>query len=93
MSYSKTKTSFYRRLLVAYLIATGINTVPAIMEATGIPRRTAQDTISSLAELDINCVFIGATKSGNYKITHWGAINKAWIKNHLQHIRNILDYR
>ncbi|MBF4291574.1 helix-turn-helix domain-containing protein, partial [Vibrio anguillarum] len=39
---SKTQTSFLRRVLVAYLIDTGKNTVPLVMEATGMPRRTAQ---------------------------------------------------
>lgn len=54
---SKTRTSFYRRLYVAHLISQGTDTVPAIMEATGMPRRTAQDTLSALAELDIQCAF------------------------------------
>ena len=75
MTHSKTKTSFYRRLYVAYLISTGCNTVPAIIERTGMPRRTAQDTIKALHELDIVCEFIGATKDGNYQISDWGSIN------------------
>ena len=37
---SKTRTSFYRRLYVAWLISQGTDTVPAIMEATGMPRRS-----------------------------------------------------
>ena len=48
---SKTRTSFYRRLYVAWLISQGTDTVPAIMEVTGMPRRTAQDTLTALAEL------------------------------------------
>jgi len=92
MKYSKTKTSFYRRLYVAYLIDGKANTVPAIVEATGMPRRTAQDTISALAEIEIKCEFVGATKSGKYKITSWGAIKKEWIKKHLQHIKSVLQY-
>ena len=47
MEPSKTRTSFYRRLYVAWLISQGTDTVPAIMEATGMPRRTAQDTLSA----------------------------------------------
>lgn len=46
---SKTKSSFYRRLYVAHLIEQGVASVPALIEATGMPRRTAQDTIASLA--------------------------------------------
>ena len=92
MKHSKTKTSYYRRLYVAYLIDTGVNTVPAIMEATGMPRRTAQDTINALSELDIECAFAGPTKSGEYKIKNWAAIQKAWIKNNLQHVKDVLLY-
>ena len=54
MEVSKTKSSFYRRLYVAWLIDSQTATsVPALMEATGMPRRTAQDTIAALADLDI----------------------------------------
>lgn len=92
MNYSKTKTSFYRRLYVAYLIEQGINTVPSIMLATGMPRRTAQDTISALEEIDIECRFIGANKDGKYEIGGWGAINKKWIDVNIQHIKAVLAY-
>ena len=44
---SKTRTSFYRRLYVAHLISQGTDTVPAIMAATGMPRRT--DVLAHLA--------------------------------------------
>ena len=51
MPPSKTKTSFYRRLYVAWLIhSETASSVPAIMAATGMPRRTAQDTLEALAE-------------------------------------------
>jgi len=92
MKHSKTKTSYYRRLYVAYLIDSGINTVPAIIEATGMPRRTAQATINALSEFDIKCDHIGAKKSGEYKVTNWAAIQKTWIKNNLQHIKDVLEY-
>lgn len=92
MYHSKTKTSFYRRLLVAYLIDSGTNTVPAIIAATGMPRRTAQDTILALSEITIECEFVGATKAGKYKIMNWGAIRKSWVKNHLLHINDVLEY-
>ncbi len=46
MDISKTKSSFYRRLYVAWLIDSGTaSSVPALTEVTGMPRRTAQDTI------------------------------------------------
>lgn len=92
MTYSKTKTSFYRRLYVAYLIDTSANTVPTITAATGMPRRTAQDTILALHELDIVCEFVGATKDGGYRVSDWGAIDKRWIKAHLAQIKRVLNY-
>lgn len=89
---SKTKTSFYRRLYVAYLIHSGINTVPAIVRVTGMPRRTAQDTIIALGEIDILCHFQGANKDGNYRIDDWGAIRYPWVKTNLKHIAATLNY-
>lgn len=87
---SKTKTSYYRRLLVAYLIDTGINTPALILEATGMPRRTLQDTIKALAELDIECEDAGGTINKSYSIKSWGAIESSWIKNNLQQIKDVL---
>ncbi len=89
---TKTKSSFYRRLLVAKLIDQGINTVPAIMAETGMPRRTAQDTIGALQELDIQCAFEGANKDGGYVISDWGAINKKWLSQHMADIQAALGY-
>ncbi|PKQ80506.1 hypothetical protein CJP16_06880 [Aeromonas sobria] len=93
---SKTRTSFYRRLYVAWLISQGTDTVPALMEATGMPRRTAQDTLSALGELDISCAFEqteGARHlQGHYHISDWGPINPAWIKAQLPLIKETLSY-
>ncbi|WP_447593338.1 winged helix-turn-helix domain-containing protein [Aquipseudomonas campi] len=97
MDVSKTKSSFYRRLYVAWLIDSGTATsVPALMEATGMPRRTAQDTLAALAELDILCDFRQQAgernNAGHYEIRDWGAIDKRWIATHLQQIKTILGY-
>lgn len=62
------------------------------MEATGMPRRTAQDTISALEEIDIECEFVGANKDGKYQIVNWGAIDKKWIDLNLQQIKDVLAY-
>lgn len=97
MEVSKTKSSFYRRLYVAWLIdsQTAVS-VPALTEATGMPRRTAQDTIAALADLDIICEFeqeSGARNhAGQYRIRDWGAIDRQWIGAHLAHIRKVLGY-
>jgi hypothetical protein len=97
MTVSKTKTSFYRRLYVAWLIDSGSATsVPALMEATGMPRRTAQDTLAALADLDIECTFEQDDgerhNAGHYAIRNWGAIDKGWIERNLAHIKSVLDY-
>ena len=97
MEVSKTRTSFYRRLYVAWLIDSGSATsVPALMAATGMPRRTAQDTLAALAELDIGCDFIQhdgeRNNTGHYRISDWGPINRAWVEAHLAQIKQLLDY-
>ena len=91
VKHSKTKSSFYRRIYVAYLIDDGVNSVPAIIAATGMPRRTVQDTITALKELSIDCEFIGGKKNGSYQINDWGAISKTWVKNNLKHVLYVLD--
>ena len=97
MTVSKTKTSFYRRLYVAWLIDSGqACTVPALEAATGMPRRTAQDTLAALGELDIDCLFVQQdgerNNAGHYLIRNWGAINPQWIAAHLPQIKTLLGY-
>lgn len=89
---SKTKSSFYRRLYVAYLIDSGTNTVQGIIDDTGMHRRTLQDTITALSEIDIICSASGGTKNKTYSIEDWGAINKSYIKNNIQHIIDVLHF-
>jgi hypothetical protein len=97
MDVSKTKSSFYRRLYVAYLIDSEIaSSVPALTDVTGMPRRTAQDTIAALADLDIVCEFEqmdGARNhAGGYRIRDWGAIDRQWIEQNLQQVKAVLGY-
>ncbi|WP_248730931.1 winged helix-turn-helix domain-containing protein [Pseudomonas sp. MWU13-2517] len=97
MDVSKTKSSFYRRLYVAYLIDSQLaSNVPALTDVTGMPRRTAQDTITALADLDIVCEFEqedGARNhAGHYRIRNWGAIDRRWIEVNLGQIKQVLGY-
>ncbi|MBB2494535.1 winged helix-turn-helix domain-containing protein [Aquipseudomonas ullengensis] len=97
MDISKTKSSFYRRLYVAWLIDSGVAaSVPALIEATGMPRRTAQDTLLALGELDIECVFEQQegerNNAGHYVIRNWGAIDKQWVSANLARIKALLGY-
>jgi hypothetical protein len=86
-STSKTKSSFY----IAYLIDTGINTVQGLLDATNMHRRTLQDTILALSEIDILCESSGGTKNKTYSIDDWGVVNKGYIKSNLKHIKDVLQ--
>jgi len=88
MVHSKTKTSFYRRIYVAWLIQQGINSVPKIIETTGMPRRTAQDTLAAIHELDIGM----DNSNGTYRIVSWGAVNQQWVDTNIQHLKTVLAY-
>jgi len=97
MEISKTRSSFYRRIYVAWLIDSGAaRTVPELMAVTGMPRRTAQDTLTALAELDIDCVFEQQAgernNAGHYQIRDWGAINRQWVASHLNQLKAALGY-
>ncbi len=86
--HSKTKTSFYRRVYLAWLITQGVNTVPKIIQATGMPRRTAQDTLAAIHELDIDM----QNTNGCYRIEDWGAVNAQWVNENIQKLKTVLDY-
>ncbi|MBZ9537867.1 MULTISPECIES: winged helix-turn-helix domain-containing protein [Modicisalibacter] len=97
MTVSKTRSSFYRRLYVAYLIDSGLaDSVPALTRATGMPRRTAQDTLAALADLDIVCDFEQAPgerhRTGRHVIRDWGPIDPGWVAQHHDHLRRVLGY-
>ncbi|MGM0985624.1 MAG: winged helix-turn-helix domain-containing protein [Pseudomonadota bacterium] len=96
MPLSKTRTSFYRRLYVAHLVATGTASVPAITAATGMPRRTAQDTLGALGELDILCTFEPLPgerhNTGAYVIGDWGPIDPRWVAANAERLRDALGY-
>lgn len=88
MEHSKTKTSFYRRIYVAWLITQGTNTVPKIIAATAMPRRTAQDTLAAIHELAIEL----KNNNGVFEVIDWGAVNPAWVNDNIDHLRNVLEY-
>ncbi|HSC66733.1 MAG TPA: helix-turn-helix domain-containing protein [Cellvibrio sp.] len=85
---SKTRTSFYRRIYVAWLIQQGINSVPKLIEATGMPRRTAQDTLAAIHELAIELKNSG----GIYSVINWGAVDQKWVENNIDHLKTVLEY-
>jgi hypothetical protein len=85
---SKTQTSLYRRVYVLWLIDSGINSVPLITEATGMPRRTAQDIINAIHELGVTFDNAG----GTFTITSWGMIERRWLDANIVHVRVMLGY-
>lgn len=97
MSISKTRSSFYRRLYLAWLIDQGLAVnVPALMALTGMPRRTAQDTLQALEELDIDCRFEQEqgerNNAGHYRIASWGPINSSWVQANIIQLAQALGY-
>lgn len=92
MQLSRTSTSFYRRLYIAYLIDCGVNTVPKLIAEIDIPRRTAQDTLLALEDIGIKCVFIGERKNGCYSIESWGVIDKDKLALEVETIKLALGY-
>ncbi|MGJ7457583.1 winged helix-turn-helix domain-containing protein [Halomonas sp. MA07-2] len=96
MTLSKTKSSFYRRLYVAHLVSRGIASIPDVMAVTGMPRRTAQDTLGALGELDIVCEFEkgeGARHNiGAYVLRDWGPIDPDWVAARAELLRQALGY-
>lgn len=88
MSHSKTKTSFYRRIYVTWLISRGVNSVPKIINATGMPRRTAQDTLAAIHELAIEL----KNNNGDYAVVDWGAVSQAWVEANIAELKAVLEY-
>ena len=53
-----------------------------------MPRRTAQDTLAAIHELDIEL----ENNGGIYRIQNWGAVNQHWVEANLLKIKTVLEY-
>ncbi len=75
--------TFARRLILAHLIETLQRpSVPALMDATGWPRRTIQDALKSLPEYGLQIAFVEEGvrhNDGYYRVTDWGPFDARWI--------------
>lgn len=91
MNQSKTYISNIRKLVIACFIDRGFSTVPLLMEATGMTRRTLQEAIKAMSDVTITCRFEGATKSGRYIIDDWGLIQPKELILNLQHYTGVLN--
>jgi hypothetical protein len=86
------KNPFHRRLLIAYLIDNGVNSVDKLLNETNWPKRTLQSVLKTLPDYGIEIKTEGkSTANRTYKIASWGAINKSWITENLQHINDVLE--
>lgn len=94
MDVTKQKKAFLRKLYLAYLIDTEDHNLPTLHRLTGMPRRTIQDTLKDLPDIGIQSRFEpvegGRHNEGFYQITDWGPIKKAWIKENLPTIQDVL---
>ncbi len=82
---SKQQKAFYRKLYLAHLISSGNHNVPSLEAETGMPRRTIQDCLKTLIDLDIICEFSEPPgerhNHGRLTIISWGAIDPHWVKD------------
>jgi len=90
--HSKTKTSLYRRLYVAHLIDKGFDTVPVLLLKTKMPKRTLQDVIAALHEIDVVVVSSGGTKNCRYSIGSWGFINSEYVEGNIEYMKDVLGF-
>ncbi len=94
ISDSKASLAFQRKLYLCWLISRQEHNLTSLQKATGMPRRTLQDTLKSVDDLGIRCDFEqqeGARNNqGHYQISDWGPINPEWIEQHADDIAGAL---
>ena len=87
---SKTRVSNYRKMYIAYLIDTGVNTPKELQEATGLSRRGVQAALKALIDVSIVYERKGGVKNCTYMISDWAAINRDWITANLDSIESVI---
>ena len=88
-SPNRSKSSFYRRLYVAHLISIGTNTFSGLLSDTGLPRRTLQEILKQLDDLDIVIERHGVTKNKVYSISAWSSIDKDWVAENVVYVKRM----
>lgn len=86
--------AYYRKLYLAYLIDTERHNLVTLVEKTGMPKRTIQTSMKAFEDIGISFQFIQdgpKNRQGYYTITEWADHNKAWIKNNLQYVVDVLQ--
>ncbi|KEA64963.1 hypothetical protein ADIMK_0665 [Marinobacterium lacunae] len=94
MNSSKAALAFQRKLYLAWLIGQQPHSLPSLQQATGMPRRTVQDTLKTLADIGIECAFEQHSgernNQGHYSISDWGPIDPKWVDRHADEMRQAL---
>ena len=86
-SPSRKKLMFYRRLYILALIDQGTNTVPQIIRASGMHRRTVQDAIKAIPDMTVTL----DNNRGTFAVKDWGCINPKWIYLHENQIAQAVE--
>lgn len=95
MNSSKAALAFQRKLYLAWLISQQSHGLPSLQQATGMPRRTVQDTLKTLSDIGIQCEFEQHSgernNQGHYRISDWGPIDPEWVGRHADTIASALE--
>lgn len=95
LNNSKAALAFQRKLYLAWLISQQPHSLPSLQQATGMPRRTLQDTLKTLADIGIQCDFEQHSgernNQGHYRITDWGPINPEWVERQAAQLAAALE--
>ena len=75
LQISKQRRAYCRKLLLAHMIANQRHDLMSLESATGMPRRTLQDSIKAMVDIGIDCEFVQdgpKHRHGYYRIVDWG---------------------
>jgi len=91
---TKAARAFQRKLYLAWLISQEKHSLSSLQALTGMPRRTLQDSLKSLSDLGIHCVFEQHSgernNQGHYQLLDWGPIRPEWVAQHAEELRHQL---
>ncbi|WP_425425646.1 helix-turn-helix domain-containing protein [Vibrio harveyi] len=88
---TRTRLAYHRRLYVAYLIDSGINTVPSICEESSLSRRNVEDIIQNMSDYDIILSREGSRRSGYYSVECWGFTDRDEVQRKIIQIQHLIN--
>lgn len=93
MTIKRQQKAFYRKLYLAHLISEQKLNLPALMEITGMPRRTLQDSIADFGDIGLQVEFVQdgvRNNDGYYRMVDWGPINAQWLQQQIDSIQQLV---